>query len=211
MLLAILFLIVAISLGTVVMTAAHSAAGQRVSFREEQQDYLAVRSAVRLIESELKNAKYSASSRLIETLTYYPPVMEGAPSHTQENKKNEFMGSSVTGSKILESLKDDLDIILKDLLAAPLEAHTITIKSEHGMPDVIGTFKVSEDADSRFDITVTLKSEDGSNAVTVHFSAMASSDARRDTFIDGNVTTTTTTDTVTVTWAVSTAAKGEGV
>src|SRR5574344_1463921 len=60
-LLALLFLLIALSVGAIVLTSASANAGRIERNRQEQQNYLAVRSAALLLRDDLANASFTAS------------------------------------------------------------------------------------------------------------------------------------------------------
>ena len=78
-LMGLLLLLVCALAGAAALTAAGSNAGRYTHLREDQQRYLAVASAVRLVRDELCAGEYTASATLreIHTYSYAPPNDEG--------------------------------------------------------------------------------------------------------------------------------------
>ena len=67
----LLLLLVCITAGTAALTAAASNAGRYTHLRQDQQRYLTVASAARLVRDELCAGKYTAEATLTETYIHY--------------------------------------------------------------------------------------------------------------------------------------------
>ncbi len=77
-LMGLLLMLVCMTAGAAALTAAASNVGRYTHLRRDQQRYLAVSSAVRLVRDELCAGKYEAKATLIETYTYrFSPNPDG--------------------------------------------------------------------------------------------------------------------------------------
>ena len=75
LLIALLFFLVAMTVGAVVLTAASANAGRVQKSRQEQQNYLAVASAAELVKEDFVGSpggSFTDGYRKIVTETYYP-------------------------------------------------------------------------------------------------------------------------------------------
>lgn len=188
--LALLFLLFCLAVGGVVLTAASANAGRTARLKVEQQDYLAVQSAARLMRDELQKLKFTGSYTVTTTET---PVLDnqGNPVKGPDGKptgetKTEITTSAKSGSLGQAQFKELLDKNFANLYIEGIQppSHDLTITAA-GMPDVKATLAVGSD----YSITVTLKrKENDSNPMTLRLTQSVASPIS----IAGNVTTYTT-------------------
>ncbi len=187
LLIALLYFLAAMMVGAVVLTAAATNAGRLARNRQEQQNYLAVASAARLVARDLRNANFSAGYKEVvtETTTITTPP-GGEPATAVTPAQTEYTGdfSLLTGSTLLS---DEPAAGLKTLYFSTLPEEIPFRELPPGllvydlkftaqdMPTVTGTMAVDTTGPgSLYAITVTLYIEkDGEklNATTLRFTA----------------------------------------
>lgn len=119
LLIALLFFLVAMTVGTVVLTAASANAGRVQKNRQEQQNYLAVASAAELVKEDFVGSpggSFTDGYRKIVTETYYPATYdpEGnkiSDSYTTRTTSYEKETATVENSRLLLELESVLDAI----------------------------------------------------------------------------------------------------
>ena len=119
MLIALLFFLVAMMVGAVVLTAASTNAGRVTRNRQEQQNYLAVASAVELVKEDtvgLPGGSFSDGYKEIVVETYYPATYDAegnkiSDSYTTRTTSYEKETATVENSRLLLELESVLDAI----------------------------------------------------------------------------------------------------
>lgn len=184
MLLGLLYLLVCLTVGAVVLTAAATSAGRTERNRREQQNYLAVASAVELVKEDLANAKFTGSY-FIETKEWSEtvdtdktddkgkPVTETKDYSETTYGKNE---ASLTGSTLLCT-----DAVFADIKAlyykntthfgdtVPAEmTYMLSFAADRDIPAVNGTLTVVK-GDDLYTLLVYLETADGTNGTTLLF------------------------------------------
>ena len=231
MLLALLFLLIGLTVGAVVLTAASAAAGHGARVRQEQQNYLAVSSAARLLEKDLAGAAFHGAYTGTYTETYVeaevdPETGEVAkPAETVVSDtvfKRSELPNSVTGSTLLKETEKELQAVYASTQAdlgppappAPASAeYALRFSGEKGLPEVTGTLTIAP-ADGPgtpvYAITAVLQTE-GGYAMTLRFQPQVTEDSDTARSTAGSVSTTVTTYTTTVTWDGPAISKGGGI
>lgn len=235
MLLALLFLFFCLSLGAVVLTAASVSAGRTAREQKDQQAYLSVASAARLLREDLADLTFTGSyfqiDTTIVTVTPLPDIPEGEePSYevTTDTYTDYSPGPvSLTGSRLLEGKSGDFAPIyyqsvptLGDFVPAPL--HYTLIYQADGMPDVTAELTIAPASDpssgqAAYTITASLRAEgDSPYPITLVFLPQRSSEQISagipTTTQEGDTTTTirTSTRSTMVTWMEPAITKGVG-
>lgn len=233
LLLALLFMLVCLTVGAVVLTAAATNAGRIQRNRLEQQDYLAVASAAELVKADMDGAKFVGEYEEKRTETV---VLDYG---TDENGNTIVTGSHIepggpfyspsdeTGmydSDTLEKIESDLSALyyagtplsdgstLEDM-DYPLEFGAIDMPD---IPKVTGNLTVSKADDfgsglRQYAIWVKLSADRDStfsNTTTMKFTPQVKSTEVTTVEVSGHVTTYTTTYTTTVTWDAPVVLKG---
>ena len=226
LLIALLFFLVAMTVGAVVLTAASANAGRIQKNRQEQQNYLAVASAAELVKEDIAGRPGTAfTASYQKVVTEYSETWTDAEgkSHTRyrtETYYREGTAPSVGNGKLLEAARSDLGKLYYSVIwnpeiwgnwsgsvpeKVPPERIQYSLKlsgdAGAGLPEVTGTLTViKEEADaknrSRYTVLVTLQDEDGKNPMTLTFPA----EVKRATSTQGG-NPTITTYTTTVTWS----------
>ncbi|MEG0756662.1 MAG: hypothetical protein RR450_09705 [Oscillospiraceae bacterium] len=182
--LALLFLLFCLAVGGVVLTAASANAGRTARLKVEQQDYLAVQSAARLMRDELQKLEFQGSYTVTTTET---PVLDDKGKPTGETKTESATSDKSGGlneGQFRDLLSGDFTNLYRYGTQPP--SHDLTITAA-GMPDVNATLTVGAD----YSITVTLQqNENQSNLMTLKISPKK---------VETSGTTTTQTDTATIT------------
>ena len=233
MLLAILFFLVCAMVGAVVLTAAATNAGRLARNRQEQQDYLAVASAAKLVREDITGGTFTGSYREIVTEIYYPAVydQEGnlvSAAYTTRTVEYRVDPVRTEESVFLSGMKALLESIyfstvpaetgLQETLMGDTE-RTLALETSKGdavIPTVSGNLRVassdnSSQGEGRYAITAELAAlRDGtSDYPTVLKLAPRVRDAMETEVTgSGNTTIYTTTYTTTVTWTGETVTKG---
>lgn len=110
----LLVLLVCVTAGAAALTSAASNAGRYTHMRQDQQRYLAVASAARLVRDELCAGEYTASASLTETYTHWTttdPETGAVSWHTSgpDYTMEQLESSSYTGGDFGPWLKERLE------------------------------------------------------------------------------------------------------
>lgn len=238
MLIALLFFLVAMSVGAVVLTAASTNAGRGRRNRQEQQNYLAVASAAELVKEDIFSAPGGSF-----TGGYSKIVTETVYTHSSTNQDTGEVTTWTTTEYDTDYQKEtpqtDISLFLpeiKDLLNTiyfttvpettglrkdwvPTTDVDVELNfSKVGMPTVVGSLKVSPDNNSttgqrQYALTAVLsvKPEGGTSTYvsTMEFAPSVTEQVRADAPVTkGNTTTYTTHYSITVTWEAPVITKG---
>jgi len=220
LLIALLFFLVAMMVGAVVLTAAATNAGRLARNRQEQQNYLAVSSAARLVKEDFRDTTFTVGYKgvtTITTTTYTDPVT--GKTHTEIDKTGPIYSENpevlaVSDGKLLtDRPMNDLAQLYYStvdvLNTSTLGALKYDLKfTAENLPDVSGTMEVATLDGARYTITVKLYDSADTNAMTMVFPATAHSSQATTSEINGNTETITTTYTTTVNWGTPTITKG---
>lgn len=218
MLIALIYFLAAIAVGTVVLVAASSDAGRVAHNMDDQREFFAVESAVALVKDDFKNARFTAycsegyTETVVEDKDENDEVIGQHKEISDEYETADPNDASVSGSSILAKKVGDLASLWLETASVCSESTLRDLDDElsftadvDDLPAVIGSITIDEDT---WDITVALETESGSNAVTLFFGAAvrtfrkdSSSTTGADTFYD-------TTYTTTVKWADPIITKG---
>lgn len=240
MMLALLFLFCCLMVGAVALTAASASAGRTERNRRQQQDYLAVQSAARLLMDEMSDMKYQAAythRKITEYHTEYDSAGNavGVYSETSYEYGKPF-DSTLSGTEFQGLFGD----YCKDLFysAPALEGcrnrspvvpgpsvHTLTLAPPEGDGRVFPAVEVSLTmglpspgvtaySDDNYTVTAVLAlagaEADGGNRMTVTLRPTVVPNIAR-TFTPGNPEVETTVVTWTVTWEAAEVTKGGSV
>ena len=238
MLIALLFFLVAMSVGAVVLTAASTNAGRGRRNRQEQQNYLAVASAAELVKEDIFSAPGGSF-----TGGYSKIVTETVYTHSSTNQDTGEVTTWTTtvydtdyqeetpqtkNSLFLPEIKDLLNTIYFSTVPAttglqkdwvPTTDVDVELNfSKVGMPTVVGSLKVSPDNNTttgqrQYALTAVLSVEpEGGTSTyvsTMEFAPSVTEQVRADAPVtDGNTTTYTTHYSITVTWEAPVITKG---
>lgn len=141
-LMGLLLLLVCAVAGAAALTAAGSNAGRYTHLREDQQRYLAVASAVRLVRDELCAGEYNASATLIHTYCYVPPNDEGGGGYWYEHYTlNPLTESAYTGS-FRPWLEEQMEERFK-VRDVPVEWWGLAGMSQPGEPELLPLTKLA--------------------------------------------------------------------
>ena len=182
MLIALIYLLTALMVGTVVLTAASSNVGRITHNRQDQREYYAVESAMELVRSDLKNNVFTASySRIEEKWTtsreigkdkdgnpIYEPVEnykdDGYTKDPEVEMKSKLLNQKLTDFRKLFFSKAS-ELTVRE--AAPNNmVYGLSFAASEGMPETVGTLTVNAD----YTITVVLYAKDSmSNPVTMTY------------------------------------------
>ncbi len=235
---ALLLLIVCVVAGSAALTSAASNLGRYTHLRQDQQRYLAVSSAVRLVREELCGGTYTASAQLSETYTRHSSTnAEGQVSWWTEGP-DYALTDLVTGADRydgsfqpwLESQLDDVfkakevpenwrDLVGGTAPAMPekLNYTDLSVSAQTGSDPLLSQVKWSLEMDEDYDITARFwleETEDGKTAkyyqTVLTIPAETKTTTTADTTRAGRITETITTQTVTVTWPLSGAVVRQG-
>lgn len=222
----LLLLLVCVTAGAAALTSAASNAGRYSHLRRDQQRYLAVASAARLVRDELCAGEYTASASLTETYTRHRsgPDSEGkyhwyttGPEYTMDQlKSNHYTGGSF--GPWLEERLDQLfqaqeissdwwSLAGKTAVADPgaLEYTGLTVQvQEAGADPLLSQVKWSLTLGKNYTLTARfwLEEADGS----VYYNTILTIPARRtatetgESGSSGSKTWTTTTQSVELKW-----------
>lgn len=229
MLIALLFFLVAMTVGAVVLTAASANAGRVTRNRQEQQNYLAVASAAELVKEDIAGAPGAAF-----TASYDKVVTEYSETWTDDEGNSHTSYKTVTTyqtkePKIEESrLLPEMRNLLKSIYFTTVPAETglrkdwvpgadvkrklsfDAVVAGKELPDVTGTITVVKDETDaknrgRYTLLMTLADAEGKNAMTMIFPAKVKKAISSQ---GGNPVITTYTTTVT--WEAPVIMKGAG-
>lgn len=211
LLIALLFFLVALTVGAVALTAAATNAGRVARNRREQQDYLAVASAALLVKEDLRGTTFTMGyQKTTVTSTdeegnsrsdvYYDktsPVLSGEGELLRDGPKNDLARLYYSTAAALHT-------------AAPAEMkYELEITAEK-LPDVFGSMEVDRTETGRYTITVVLytRTEDGghANSTTLLFTPAVSN--TQSTAVSGDGSRETTTYTTAVAWDAPVITKG---
>ena len=218
MLLALLFLFFALSVGAVVLTAASANAGRAARLRQEQQDYFAVQSAARLLRDDLQTLAFSGSytETNSETTTYTDNEDGTSDSHTSHSGPY-YSAPTVkaTDAKLAALLQNDLRL----QFAAGIPGHADFVQSVHtleialpeeaAIPAVSATVTLKENYQIRAELRLA---DSGANLMTLTLLGKENKSRSTERFYsstdDSSTTETVTTYTSKVTFAPGEIVKG---
>ena len=218
MLLALLFLFLALSVGAVVLTAASANAGRAARLRQEQQDYFAVQSAARLLRDDLQTLTFSGSytETNSETTTYTDNKDGTSDSHTSYlGPDYDSPSTNTANAKLAALLRTDFHnqynaSIPHEPSYLP-KAHTLRISLPDfpDYPPVTATLTLKE----RYILVCELKLADsGANLMTLTLLGKENKSQSTERFYsstdDSSTTETVTTYTSKVTFAPGEIVKG---
>lgn len=238
MLIALLFFLVAMTVGAVVLTAASTNAGRGRRNRQEQQNYLAVASAAELVKEDIFSApggSFTGGYSKIVTETVYThsstnPVTGEVTTWTTTEYKTKYEEEipQTDNSLFLPEIKDLLNTIYFSTVPATTGLQKAWVPttdvdveldfSAVGMPTVVGSLKVSPNNNSttgqrQYALTAVLgvEPEGGTSTYvsTMEFAPSVTEQVRADAPVtEGNTTTYTTHYSITVTWEAPVITKG---
>lgn len=193
--LALVFFLVCAAIGAVLLTSAMANAGRLSHMKEEQQAYLTLSSAVKLVQQELGDMAYKGE---IITINGDASAAETDTSVTPEE-------SAVSGM-----VKAWADYIFCEELFEP--SGRFTIISE--VDDVEADFKMNSTENGKYAITIVFTLEDNSDySMELAASATVTGDeSKKEEWVEGSAgleLKTTVTRTTTVKWLGSEIVKGD--
>lgn len=230
---ALLLLIVCVVAGSAALTSAASNVGRYTHLRQDQQRYLAVSSAVRLIREELCGSTYTASAQLTETYVRRSSTnAEGQVSWWTEGPDYAMTGLVDTAADRYDGpfqpwLEGQLDDAFKaqevpedwwDLAgdAAPampedLSYTGLSVSTQPGADPLLSQVKWTLEMDGDYDMTAHfwLEETDADGKLTKYYQTVLTIPGETkvtttaETSREGRVTETVTTQTVTVSWPLS--------
>lgn len=219
MLLALVFLFFALSVGAVVLTAATVSAGRLTRVQKQEQQYLAVQSAARLIKDELTGFAFLGQYTSSQTTTYDADGVSSpgsvvtssgagtltAPSYIENLLENDYTAlyrqkSGLSTAGFAETPRK-MELTLPDLADPTFPAVTVqlTVKKDYTL-EIILTHVITQ-ADS---------SKKQFNTMTMLYRPIVLQNETTDytTAVDGSSSTSTTTYTTDVTYSAPTITKG---
>ncbi|MEG1577829.1 MAG: hypothetical protein RR336_03590 [Oscillospiraceae bacterium] len=199
--LALLFLLFCLAVGGVVLTAASANAGRLARLKVEQQDYLAVQSAARLMRDDLQKLEFTGSytETSVATTTITPSENPNEPPTVTQTTTEPTYGNVKAGftvGNLLQLLDADSKRLyqstppLKGTAYAPTP-HYLTITAAVGMPEVTAKLILQGD----YTIVAELAGGSASNSMTLKISPKK---------VETSSTTTTETDEATTTATIYT-------
>ncbi len=214
LLIALLYFLTAATVGAAALTAAATNAGRLARNRREQQDYLAVASAARLIEEDFREVTFRTGYQ--KTVVWVADELGGMTPTPPVYSKDPQIPVLTGGSRLLAGESrpvKDLEQLYFSTAAAGTALQTgvpaqmkypLKITAE-GLPDVLGAMEVDRAEDALYAITVTLytQAEDGAppaNTVTLRFLPSVSDTAATTREYAGDTETVTTTYAAAVSW-----------
>lgn len=234
MLMAIFYLLVCLIAGAIVLSAAYANTGRMQRNAADQQNYLAVSSALRLAADDVAGKTFTGSWQKTSISVYHPPVLDEngetiSPSRTEKEDPIYKAGDCFLSDESLFLPADLLkNIYLKQL--APEVLHPVgsnlsdlqlplnfaAQSEDEVLPPISGTLHIvasKEDPQGRslftIYITVSAHQEDEEvyeTTLTLPGSCTTSSNSQTETV--ENTTTTTVTSTTTVSWGEPQIIKG---
>lgn len=228
LLLALLFLLVCLTVGAVVLTAAATNAGRVHRNQQDQQAYLAVASAAQLVKEDFKDMKFVG--------TYYKKVTEYSDTETGEDgtttvkhwtettyemgttdlSESSLLAGDVLGLGTSYRYYDAVDLPKSSVPevnypqpVGKVYKADLSFVADHEMPEVQGAvygYVLEDGARPRYTIVVVLYSKDNSNTMTMVFQASVN---KTEVTVGG--TDTVTTYTTTVTWDDPLIVKGAAI
>lgn len=208
LLIALLFFLLCLTVGTVVLTAAGASAGRLAGLRQEEQNYLTVSSAARMLRDKLEGAQ-------AETVTVW---VDGSLS-TGQGKPWSSDASILT--ETMEADAEEIYNYTAPSVSGLPSSRSLTVKAE-GLETVSLTWQMAEDysiqavlwvgTDNSNPMTLTIPAvEEVSTANTYRTeSELVGEDEETGQPIYNSYTITTTKETRTVTWGTGTIQKGAG-
>lgn len=231
MLIALIYLLTALMVGTVVLTAASSNIGRITHNRQDQREYYAVESAMELVRTDMQSEKFSAWYSETDYYDWVEPVYEVADDPSSRLISDGFYsltgtgyqkGADLTVGGVLQTKKDDFErnyfssavytAISGKYTALDDMEYTLSFAAdgkEDKIPTVAGRLTVDRGS---YDVTVELWTTDAndstvkSNPVTVSFGALVKSGSSTSgTKSSGSITEK---HEITVTWGEPSIMKG---
>lgn len=176
---AMMFFLFCALVGTIVVTAAAANAGKAAKMREEQQEYLAVRSAAKLVADMMKNGVFrgyfTAENEVVETVTDLGGVIQPVQTNVITFPGGE-MGYEMTG---IECLSGEMETAIGNLYLQGASYNNVMLLTKisggGGVSDVSGdaAYQVPADIRSVFQVEA-----DGMPAVTVTMEISQGGDGR---------------------------------
>ncbi|NCB62072.1 MAG: hypothetical protein EOM52_00410 [Clostridia bacterium] len=215
MAIALLFLLLCLTVGAVVLTAAASNAGRMSHSRESQQDYLTVSSAARLLRDELEGLTYATGEERI---------VDGGPDGGTSSDYLNAMPDSGTLTGLVRSLaeqmfRDQTDYVSRTgeppgdktltVTAAGFDGVSATLSMDAGY-NLAFMCRLTDDSDS-YPMTVSIPAQVMDQTVTTSYADNYTVWEEVEgvlTEVTYTYTVTTTTRTVTVTWDDGVISKG---
>lgn len=194
MLLGLLFLFFAMSIGAIVLTAATANAGRIARVRTAEQSYLAVQSAAVLLRDDLQTLRFACAY----TETY--------PYSTDENGESTIQGpsyaltaASVSNTTFTTLLQSDFESLYRyqtgyfGVSSYTPTMHTATIRLDDTFPAVTATLSLADD----YTLTAMLQSADGgAYPMVLRFTPQIRQSQSTESSDEADVTTYTTTVTL---------------
>ncbi len=193
MLLGLLFLFFAMSIGAIVLTAATANAGRTARARTAEQSYLAVQSAAMLLRDDLQKLRFTGS--YTETYTY---STNEAGETTIHGPSYALTTAAVRDTTFISLLESDFTSLYNyetghfGVSSHVPTAHALTLK----LDDTFPTVSASVTLYSSYTLIVTLRAENGSNPMTLRFTPQISESQSTESLDDADITTYTTTVTL---------------
>ena len=190
-LIAMVFFLLCLTVGAVVLTAATANAGRLASRRQEEQNYLTVSSAARLLRDELAGAEFQ-----VVTTSVYMPDDEGVAGET-----------STDAVGLLEPFAAQAREVSEGTTPA---SRTFQIDAS-GENVTFATVSVTAIMDHSYNlsISVCLETDDGKRNPML-ITVTAAVETTEETIIDTEMETETSVITTTVTWGKGVITKGAG-
>jgi len=219
---ALLFFLVALTVGAVILTAAVTDAGRIARNRQEQQAYLAVSSAAMLVREDLREAALTIRYQAVTTKTTTTVMGEdGNPYNvvTTTGPVYSKLSADLSGeSKLLEDTpKDDLAQLYYSTVPVFSETASAAMEYElkitaEPLPDVFGSIKVDQTDGGRYTITAILytraEGDAPVNTMTLRFTPAVHETQTTIVNNTDDTETTTTTYTAALTWGTPFITKG---
>ncbi|MEA4954758.1 MAG: hypothetical protein VB096_04520 [Pseudoflavonifractor sp.] len=208
LLIALLFFLLCLTVGTVVLTAAGASAGRLAQMRQEEQSYLTASSAARMLRDKLEGAR-------AETVTVW---VDGSLSTAQGSP---WSSDAAILAKTIEADAEKIYDYTLPSVSGAASSRSLTIEAE-GLETAVLTWQMGKD----YSIQATLRvGEDDSSPLTLTIPAVeevstantyrteseqVGVDEETGQPIYNTYTITTTKETRTVTWGIGIIQKGAG-
>ena len=230
---ALVYLLVAVVVGVIVMTAANSGMTRLDRQIENRQAYYSVYSAAKLISEDVQNAAFEASYSITETETFHEATfntdgsvktkawMETSESKTPASGNLNFptdwqsiFGSTENDVKgfYFETVPSDLQPASYDGSHASLDekSYELVFPASENTDAVNGVLTLDKD----FNVKVVLQTgsdadSNVANVLTMTFEANVSEDTEVESTTSGNTSSRTATTTTTISWGDPVIRKGE--
>ena len=223
-LIALVFVIVALMVGAVVLTAASGNAGRVTHNRQDQREYLAVSSAVDLLREDLADLTLTGSytKTVVETTTTSVDEEGVEHTHTTRSAPAYAKSAGLSGSELLAAKEDAFAQLYYSTLPnegglrepAPVISYPLRFSADSGrsVPAVSGTLTAILNGEGKYeiDVTLTCEGEDGvkSNPILMVFLGTAKKTESHTKSFDGPDTTLRDEYRTTVEWEPPVIRKG---